>query len=65
MTATRSLAVGAIATDGDSEMCDVCGHALALHDRVAVRFCEATLHNALSRTCVCSTQYAPDSHYGR
>ena len=65
MTATRSLAVEAIATDGDSEMCDVCGHALALHDRVAVRFCEATLHNALSRTCICSTQQAPDSHYGR
>ena len=65
MTATRSVAVEEIATDGDSEMCDVCGHALALHDRVAVRYCEATLHNALSRTCVCSTQNSPASHYRR
>ncbi|HEY3717707.1 MAG TPA: RGCVC family protein [Jatrophihabitantaceae bacterium] len=65
MTATRRIAVEAIATDSDSEMCDVCGHALALHDRVAVRYCEATLQNALSRTCVCSTKNTPGSHYRR
>jgi hypothetical protein len=49
MTATQNVAVEQIAPDGDSEMCDVCGHTLSLHDRVAERYCEATLHNALSR----------------
>jgi hypothetical protein len=65
MTATRELVVEHIAPDGDSEMCDVCGHALALHDRVAARYCDATLHNALSRTCICSTPNSPSSHYTR
>jgi hypothetical protein len=64
MTATRNVTAEPVAPGGDSEMCDVCGHASALHDRIAERYCEATLHNALSRTCVCSTPSSPTTHYG-
>ncbi len=64
MTATRNVVVEQVGADGDSVMCDVCGHALASHDRIADRYCEATLHNALSRTCICPTTRSPISHYG-
>jgi hypothetical protein len=40
MTATPNLAVQQIGTQGDAMMCDVCGHALAAHDRIAQRYCE-------------------------
>jgi hypothetical protein len=59
MTATPNLAVQQIGTQGDAMMCDVCGHALAAHDRIAQRYCEATLHNALSRTCICAMPKSP------
>jgi hypothetical protein len=65
MTATQNVAVEQIASDGDSELCDICGHALSLHDRVAERYCEAAVHNALSRRCICSTSHSPTSHYRR
>jgi len=39
----------------DAAMCDVCGHPVDGHDRIAERYCQATLDNALSRTCICST----------
>jgi hypothetical protein len=59
MTATRNLAVEQIAADGDATMCDVCGHALTAHDRIAERYCQATMHNALSRTCICPMPDSP------
>ena len=34
-------------------VCDVCPHATAAHDRIGLRFCQATLDGALSRGCVC------------
>ena len=59
MTATRNPAVRQIGAHGDATMCDVCGHALAAHDRIAQRYCEETLHNALSRTCICPMPESP------
>jgi hypothetical protein len=53
MTATRNAAVQQVGTHGDAMLCDVCGHALTAHDRIAQRYCAATVHNALSRTCIC------------
>lgn len=35
------------------DKCDVCGHLLSAHDAVATRFCNATLHGALARGCLC------------
>lgn len=35
------------------DRCEVCGHVLSAHDRVATRFCAATLHSALTRGCLC------------
>jgi hypothetical protein len=64
MTATQDVAVEHVAPADDAEMCDVCGHAQALHDRVAARYCDATQHNALSRACVCSPPESPSSRYG-
>jgi len=58
MTATRNAAVQQIGAHGDA-MCEVCGHALAAHDRIAQRYCEATSHNALSRTCICPVPESP------
>jgi hypothetical protein len=58
MTATRNEAVQQIGAHGHA-MCDVCGHALTAHDRIAERYCQATLHNALSRTCVCPMPESP------
>jgi hypothetical protein len=46
------------ADDGGAAACDVCGHLVDGHDRIALRFCAATLQNALSRGCICPP---PDS----
>jgi hypothetical protein len=59
MTATRNEAVQQIGAHGDAMKCDVCGHALTAHDRIAQRYCEATLHNALSRACICPVPESP------
>ena len=63
MTAVQSAAYEQTTLHAESEMCDVCGHALALHDRIAERYCDATLHAALSRACVCPTSTPPTFHY--
>jgi hypothetical protein len=34
--------------------CAVCPHAWAFHDRIAARYCAATLVGRFSRGCVCS-----------
>jgi hypothetical protein len=36
-----------------ADVCDVCGHPTASHDRIALRFCAATQAGALSRGCLC------------
>lgn len=46
-TTTTDAATAAAAT------CDVCGHLVSAHDRVATRYCDATLNNALARGCLC------------
>ena len=33
--------------------CDVCGHPTAVHDAISLRFCKATMLQALSRNCIC------------
>jgi hypothetical protein len=33
--------------------CSVCPHALAAHDAISVRFCQATQAAARTRGCVC------------
>ena len=34
--------------------CSVCRHAVGAHDRIAERYCQATLDNALTRGCICA-----------
>jgi hypothetical protein len=59
MTATPNLAVQQIGAPGDAMLCDVCGHARTAHDRIAERYCAATLQNALSRACICPMPESP------
>jgi hypothetical protein len=33
--------------------CAVCSHDLANHDRVGLRYCQASQANALPRNCIC------------
>ena len=33
--------------------CDVCRHTATAHDPIALRYCQATMTNALSRKCIC------------
>jgi hypothetical protein len=54
MTTIQNAAVDQVPADGETMRCDVCGHTFASHDRIAERYCQATLHNALPRTCICS-----------
>jgi hypothetical protein len=37
----------------ESGSCIVCPHAPADHDRISLRFCQATQAAAMSRGCVC------------
>ena len=37
----------------DGATCSVCPHAVGAHDRIAERYCHATLDNALTRGCIC------------
>ncbi|MEO9138032.1 MAG: RGCVC family protein [Jatrophihabitans sp.] len=39
--------------DAAHERCAVCSHPLDCHDRISLRFCQATQSQALSRGCVC------------
>jgi hypothetical protein len=59
MTTARNEAAQQIGAHGDAMLCDVCGHALTAHDRIAQRYCEATAQNALSRTCICPMPESP------
>jgi hypothetical protein len=37
----------------ENVLCDSCPHPTAVHDRVARRYCEATMRAALTRRCIC------------
>ena len=45
--------------DEVAEGCAVCPHPWAFHDRIAARYCTATVAGKFSRGCVCTTY--PDS----
>lgn len=47
--------ISAIAADpvDPGELC-ACGHPLASHDRVGLRYCQASASSGLSRGCICS-----------
>jgi hypothetical protein len=55
--ATTELTLGlrdnAQPPDDESVPCDSCPHPTAVHDRVAQRYCEATMRAALTRRCIC------------
>jgi hypothetical protein len=40
-------------TPSTAAVCDTCGHLITAHDVIGVRYCRATLENALARTCIC------------
>ncbi len=61
---TQDIAVEHVGNQGDPSMCDICGHALRFHDRIAERYCQATLNNTLSRACICSIPDSPHSSTG-
>ncbi|MET0764825.1 MAG: RGCVC family protein [Blastococcus sp.] len=42
-------------TPTPTRVCDVCPHPSESHDAIGARFCQATLHAALSRGCICRT----------
>jgi hypothetical protein len=46
--------IGLLTTDGQATvvMC-ACGHRLEHHDRIGLRYCQATSANSLSRGCIC------------
>lgn len=37
----------------ENAVCDSCPHPTPAHDRVARRYCEATMRAALTRRCIC------------
>jgi hypothetical protein len=41
--------------DLPGESCSVCRHPMTAHDPIAGRYCRATLTNAISRNCICSS----------
>jgi hypothetical protein len=41
------------AAGDESVLCESCRHPTAVHDRVARRYCDATLRMALPRRCIC------------
>jgi hypothetical protein len=57
--ATQHVTGEDIRRDGDATICDVCGHPLTSHDPIAERYCRATLHNGLSRACICPIVDSP------
>ena len=62
LTVVASSATGAVSvmtSDGTATACDVCGHPLETHDRIAERFCRATLEHALARKCICPPPDVP------
>lgn len=48
----RNKTASTTATEPVAE-CMACGHSAGEHDRIALRFCDATVEGALTRGCVC------------
>lgn len=46
-------------TNATDQVCDVCSHSLASHDRIADRYCTATRTNAMTRGCICAAAKIP------
>lgn len=42
----------------DAQRCPSCGHALEVHDPIALRYCTATRDSDLARTCICTGELA-------
>jgi hypothetical protein len=38
----------------DTVNCPVCPHPIVAHDAVDMRYCRATIANALTRRCICA-----------
>ena len=53
MSATPSVPAVLVAPPVETGACAVCPHALADHDRISLRFCQATQASATTRGCVC------------
>jgi hypothetical protein len=53
MSSAPSLAPAVRPAVGRPEACAACPHALAAHDRISLRFCQATQASAATRGCVC------------
>jgi hypothetical protein len=51
--------VGSDVADGGAAACEVCGHPVDGHDRIALRFCAATSENAITRACICPATDSP------
>jgi hypothetical protein len=52
----------AVPRDGAIATADVhcpCGHSLDRHDRVATRYCAATIEGQLARGCLCAPEATP------
>lgn len=58
MTTSPNLSTTTIAPEidraGADTTCAVCNHALADHDSIGLRFCQATHAQALTRNCICA-----------
>ena len=53
MTPTPIIAGAPDRTVLEAGACAVCPHALAAHDAISLRFCQATQAAAATRGCVC------------
>ena len=53
MTAVPSVTGAARSAPAEVGSCAACPHALADHDRISLRFCQATQASAMTRGCVC------------
>jgi hypothetical protein len=50
---TETASTGDADVDADAAIC-ACGHRLDRHDRIAARFCQATVAGVLPRSCICA-----------
>jgi hypothetical protein len=55
MTTSLQPQLTTVPDSPDARPCGVCAHGLADHDRVGLRYCEATQTGALSRNCICKS----------
>ncbi|MCW2742830.1 MAG: hypothetical protein JWR45_3252 [Blastococcus sp.] len=53
MTPAPTVASAPDRTIDAAGACAVCPHALAAHDSISLRFCQATQASAATRGCVC------------